>query len=39
MPDRLAGKTVRKALEKCVPAGKQHLLEANLKAIALGGSH
>jgi 2-oxoglutarate ferredoxin oxidoreductase subunit gamma len=31
--------TVRKALEKCVPAGKQHLLEANLKAIALGGSH
>lgn len=30
--------TVEKALEKCVPASKRHLLEPNLRAIDLGMS-
>ena len=28
--------TVKKAMEKCIPPKRAHLIEANLKAIALG---
>ncbi len=30
--------TVKKAIEKCVPASKAQLIETNMKAITLGGS-
>ncbi len=30
---------LKKAIEKCVPASKAHLMEANLRAIALGGQY
>ena len=28
--------TVKQAMEKCIPPKRAHLIEANLKAIALG---